>query len=117
MTADVRSLVAESHRIARDRGWWDDGQEKTFIEAVMLVVSEAAEAVEEYRHGRGLTEVHYETGTNGLPKPCGIPSELADIVIRTADLCGRWGIDLDAAIAEKLAYNATRPYRHGGMRA
>lgn len=117
MADDIRALVAEAHQIARDRGWWDDGQEKTLIEALMLVVSEAAEALEEHRHGRAPAEVYYETGTNGRPKPCGIPSELADIVIRVADMCGRWGIDLGAAVEEKLAYNATRPYRHGGMKA
>lgn len=50
-------------------------------------------------------------------KPEGVPSELADIVIRVADICGYYGIDLDAAITQKMAYNRTRPYRHGGKRA
>ncbi len=39
--------------------------------------------------------------------------ELADAVIRIADLCGHLGIDLDAVIEEKMAYNADRPYKHG----
>lgn len=47
-------------------------------------------------------------------KPVGIPSELADIVIRVFDAAGRYGIDLEKAINEKMAYNATRPQRHGG---
>lgn len=47
-------------------------------------------------------------------KPEGVPSELADVVIRIADMCGLYGIDLEAAIIEKMAYNKSRPYRHGG---
>lgn len=44
----------------------------------------------------------------------GIPSELADTVIRIFDLCGYYGIDLETAILEKMKYNKVRPYRHGG---
>jgi NTP pyrophosphatase (non-canonical NTP hydrolase) len=47
-------------------------------------------------------------------KPEGIPTELADIIIRVLDICANWGIDISAAIADKMAYNETRPYRHGG---
>lgn len=47
-------------------------------------------------------------------KPEGVPSEFADIIIRVLDACAAYGIDIDAAIAEKMAYNATRPYKHGG---
>ena len=50
-------------------------------------------------------------------KPEGFPTELADVVIRVGDLAGRLGIDLAAVIGEKMAYNITRPYRHGGKRA
>ena len=46
-------------------------------------------------------------------KPEGAAVELADAVIRIADLCGHLGIDLDAVIEEKMAYNADRPYKHG----
>ena len=46
-------------------------------------------------------------------KPEGVAVELADAVIRIADLCGYLGIDLDAVIEEKMAYNAGRPYKHG----
>lgn len=47
------------------------------------------------------------------PKPVGVPSELADIIIRTLDAAAAWGIDIDAAIARKIEYNATRPHKHG----
>ena len=63
----------------------------------------------------GLTNVwsriYYEE--NG--KPCGIPSELADVVIRIFDFCGGMNIDLEKIILEKMAYNETRPYKHNRL--
>lgn len=46
--------------------------------------------------------------------PEGIPSELADVIIRILDMCGKYGIDIGAMIAEKHEFNKTRPYKHGG---
>lgn len=51
-----------------------------------------------------------------IGKPVGFPSELADIIIRVADLAGRLGIDLDAEIQRKFAFNRTRDRMHGGKR-
>lgn len=39
--------------------------------------------------------------------------ELADAVIRIADLCGHMGIDLDDIVRRKMDYNDKRPYKHG----
>lgn len=50
----------------------------------------------------------------GLAKPCGIPTELADAVIRILDTCEVNGIDLGFEIERKMAYNETRAIRHGG---
>jgi hypothetical protein len=47
------------------------------------------------------------------PKPVGVPSELADIIIRALDAAAGWGIDLDAAVARKMAYNTARARLHG----
>lgn len=93
---------------------------------MMLMVSELAEAVEEIRTGHEADE-HYYSGVSlgvgastqlwedGVPmrKPEGVPSELADTVIRIMDFCFTEGIDLQEVILEKLAYNATRGRRHG----
>jgi NTP pyrophosphatase (non-canonical NTP hydrolase) len=43
-----------------------------------------------------------------------VPIEIADLVIRVADFCRANGIDLAAAVRYKMAYNETRPHRHGG---
>lgn len=141
MNKSIDDLVKASHTNAVNKEWW--GEERSFGETIVLIHSEASEALEDYRNGRKPTEQWYEykynevgeifdgldvfayrdgvnravnsKGANGiLGKPCGIPSELADIVIRVMDACGRYGIDLERAITEKMAYNATRPRRHGG---
>ena len=66
----------------------------------MLVVSEVAEAMEGHR--KNLPD-------DKLPHRPMVEVELADAVIRIADLAGALGLDLGGAIAEKLAFNATRP--------
>jgi NTP pyrophosphatase (non-canonical NTP hydrolase) len=83
---------------------------------LMLIVSEVAEAQDELRKGHAADYTYYaEEHASGVHnyKPEGVPSELADVVIRVLDFCYTEGIDLEAIIEEKLRYNATRAYKHG----
>lgn len=43
-----------------------------------------------------------------LPDRPGVEVELADAVIRIADFCGAYDLDLAGAIIDKLEYNANR---------
>jgi NTP pyrophosphatase (non-canonical NTP hydrolase) len=70
-----------------------------------------SEVLESYRDGV------METVISESGKPEGVPSELADVVIRGLDLCGHLGIDLESAIELKHRYNQSRPFRHGNKRA
>lgn len=65
-----------------------------------LIHSEVSEAMEGHR--KGLMD-------DKLPHRPMIEVELADAVIRIADLAGALGLDLGGAIAEKMAFNAQRP--------
>lgn len=49
-------------------------------------------------------------------KPEGFGVELADAIIRIADLARRLEIDLDGLVRLKMDYNKTRPHMHGGRK-
>jgi NTP pyrophosphatase (non-canonical NTP hydrolase) len=140
---NINELVLKVHQNAKDHGWWD--KPRSMAELLCLIHSEVSEALEEDRNCHKPGETYYsgkselymqmgsmaystllantprfdfdQTGEKiSITKPEGIPSELADIVIRVMDICGHYGIDLDAAIAEKMEYNRTRPMCHGGKK-
>jgi NTP pyrophosphatase (non-canonical NTP hydrolase) len=78
----------------------------TDLEKIALIMSELGEAVEELRTNN--EAFYYKAG-----KPEGVLTELADAVIRIADMCGYRGWDLEDAIIKKMKYNETRPHKHG----
>src|SRR5690606_38310134 len=49
-----------------------------------------------------------------FPKPEGVGSEAADVLIRLVDTCRRYGVNLGEEFQRKLHYNSLRPHRHGG---
>lgn len=110
ITSYLALLQQEVHACAKSKGWWDT--DRSIPECLMLIVSELAEALEDFRGGDDPQHI-YDTCT----KPCGFPIELADAVIRILDLAGHLGIDLGEALVTKHAFNLTRPVRHGGKRA
>ena len=103
----INGLVKTAHTAATDKGFWDD-ENPNLGEKIALIHSELSEALEEVRAGHKPDEVYEVDG-----KPEGLPIELADAVIRVADLCGYYGIDLNAAVDKKLLYNDRRPAKHG----
>jgi|SRR5210317_765435 NTP pyrophosphatase (non-canonical NTP hydrolase) len=108
----VNEYVQISYDNAVEKGWHE--QERSIGDLIALMHSELSEALEEYRNGRTPTEVYYNP--DKPRKPEGIPIELADCVIRIFDFCGKYGIDLEEALNEKIIYNKSRPHRHGGKK-
>jgi len=90
------------HAASKKAGWWNgvDLSDRNVVPVKLcLIHSEISEAMEGHR--KNLPDDH-------LPHRSMLEVELADAVIRIADLAGALGLDLGGAIAEKMAYNASR---------
>lgn len=101
----LNSLAVEIIEINIANGWnvlkpeqWEDTYKVPAILA--LIHSETSEALEAFRKG----------------DKANFSEELADTLIRVLDCAGGLGIDIDSAVAAKLAKNKTRGFRHGGKR-
>jgi NTP pyrophosphatase (non-canonical NTP hydrolase) len=123
----INEMSETAFTIASSKGWWDfaarnpapweapcrPGLTMTPTEVtaqLALVMTEASEAIECVRDGDYAPRV----STEKPGKPEGLPSELADIVIRVGQLAYAMGIDLETAIRTKMDHNAVRVHRHGG---
>lgn len=104
----ISELGKEAMETATEKGFFTPGEAVNVDQKLLLIVSEICEVQNEIRNGHLPTEIYY----NG-EKPEGVPIEFADAVIRIAQDCEALGIDLQAAIEVKTAYNRTRPYKHG----
>lgn len=122
MRASHMATTQTCYRTAEEHGWWTDQTTdlplthaqriERIPEKLMLMVTELAEAMEEYRIGSAM--VYVKDG-----KPEGLIAELADVEIRIRDLIGGLGVveEYTDTVAAKMAYNETRSYRHGNKRA
>lgn len=114
-------LMDACHTASRNAGWWFDSKmdrdlidliknpqspiearlaKALVAEKLCLTHSEVSEGMEGHRKNRM---------DDKLPHRPMLEVELADAVIRIADLAGALGMDLGGAIAEKMAFNAVRP--------
>lgn len=104
-----------AYRTARAHGFWTDvgddwaegdpwnNTDPHFINTkLVLIISEVVEAMEEHR------------APDRSERYGAFADELADIVIRTADLAGHLGIDLEERVRDKMDVNDERPVMHGG---
>lgn len=129
----LNKLAQRINDTAKAHGFWESN--RNFGEMIALAHSELSEALEEHRSGREpeYFQINGEqvwrvddgsgsdwstangeaTYTGVLAKPEGVAVELADCIIRCLDTMHSLGVDIDAVVARKMAYNDSRPYKHG----
>jgi NTP pyrophosphatase (non-canonical NTP hydrolase) len=127
---NLNEMRDEAYATSKSKGWYEQGR-RDIPTLLCLIHSEVSEALEAWREtgddgikvieeavADGLHERGAAYALDGGPgsKPEGVAAELADVIIRIGDLCGAYGIDLDAAVKAKMTFNKTRPHRHGGKK-
>lgn len=139
MSQNLNEMAAECHEVSRSKNWHEreacqsrgyparpgvdnaaspEGVDYDRVGTLIaLIHSEASEALEELRADKPdhrTFQLYFVDGKDGIPKPEGVAVELADVIIRCLDTAGALGLDIERAYREKVAYNRTRPIRHGG---
>lgn len=102
--AGMHDLQMTVHETSRNAGWYTDldtgePKQRNIPEMLALIHSEVSEALEGVRKN---------TQDNHLPHRKSVEVELADAVIRIADLAEYLGLDLGMAIVEKNRFNKVR---------
>jgi NTP pyrophosphatase (non-canonical NTP hydrolase) len=94
------------YKIAEAKGWWEG--ERNDSELIALMHSELSEALEGLRHGN--------PPSDHIPEFTAAEEELADCIIRILDMCHARGWRIADAMAAKMEFNRSRPYKHGGKK-
>lgn len=101
LTAALETQAALISQFMQAQGFWESDNTG---EKIALMHSELSEALEADR--KNLEAEH-------IPGFTGVEEELADVIIRILDFAGHHQLRLGEALSAKIAYNLTRPFKHG----
>ncbi len=99
---DLNSLLVQIREFVAEREWQQFHDPKNLA---MLLASETGELVAEYRWVANTESDAHSQATGARER---IVSEIGDVGIALLMLCDRIGVDLAAAMSDKLAVNAQR---------
>lgn len=114
----LNELAESIHKDNVDRGFYDEPRETGTM--LMLIVSELSEALEAYRKDKFVDkndlEGEFDKDKFKEKVKDTFEDEIADALIRILDMCGHMDIDIAKHVYQKLLYNRTRGYKHGGKK-
>ena len=118
---ELARIAEEVHKLAWQKGWHsEDEDEDAFVERMCNNLhDEICELHEAWRNNRLGSSCDKADAmlARGLRPLTNLEEELADIVIRVLDNALKLGVNIEAAVEAKHAYNCTREPRHGGKRS
>jgi NTP pyrophosphatase (non-canonical NTP hydrolase) len=95
-------------KIESDHGFLDS-PDYNVGEKIALVHAELSEALEYLRKSENALSDH-------IPDFLGVEEEFADVIIRLMGIAQYKGFRIAEAIVAKQAFNAGRPFKHGGKK-
>lgn len=109
----LNQLRDELHLTACEKGWYDqpESDDQFIARFVANTHGELSELWEAHRKGQLNQPCDKDAGLTYLEE------EMADIIIRTLDACGRLGVDIERVVTLKHECNKSRAYRHGWKKA
>lgn len=138
----LEQLRDACYKNSKDKGFWDEREQRVIVDGAMgpqevihkakpwnlgekiaLIHSELSEMFEAWRKNvkesdKDIQIIDPLARTTddpiGYRRITAIEEEVADVIIRVLDLCGKLDIDVGRVVLAKMMYNKNRPYMHGG---
>lgn len=95
----IKSLIDDAYNIAKKNGM-NKSNNLTATDYISSMHIDVNEILKWCISGKSLSEVSFDKNN----EPYGLPIDLADLVLKIGEFCGKYNIDLESAIETRLEF-------------